>query len=121
MGMEYKKMSIEEKTKRIIEDIQQEKGCNPVRIFKSMAQKEYISIHGPEHHILDGACILTAFYNAGGKIRLEECLDRMRVLECPAQCAVSGESAVPVLLSELLVQSLTGQVLYLTTGPGESI
>ena len=75
--MEYKKMSIEEKTKRIIEDIQQEKGCNPVRIFKSMAQKEYISIHGPEHHILDGACILTAFYNAGGKIRLEECLDKI--------------------------------------------
>ena len=75
--MEYKKMTIEEKTKRIVEDIQQEKGCNPVHIFKNMAQKEYISIHGPEHHILDGACILTAFYNAGGKIRLEECLDKI--------------------------------------------
>ncbi|MEE1163395.1 MAG: DUF5714 domain-containing protein [Lachnospiraceae bacterium] len=55
--MEYKKMSIQEKTKRIIDEIQQEKGCNPVRIFKSMAQKEYISIHGPEHHILDGGCV----------------------------------------------------------------
>jgi hypothetical protein len=75
--MEYKKMSIQEKTKRIVDEIQQEKGCNPVRIFKSMAQKEYISIHGPEHHILDGACVLTAFYNAGGNIRLEECLDRI--------------------------------------------
>ena len=51
--MEYKKMSIQEKTKRIVDEIQQEKGCNPVRIFKSMAQKEYISIHGPEHHILN--------------------------------------------------------------------
>ena len=51
-------MNIEEKTKRIIADIQQEKGCNPAHIFKNMAQKEYISIHGPEHHILDGACIL---------------------------------------------------------------
>ena len=70
-------ISIEEKTKRIIEDIQQEKGCNPVRIFKNMAQKEYISIHGPEHHILDGACILTAFYNAGGNIRLEESLNKI--------------------------------------------
>ena len=75
--MEYKKMSIEEKTKRIIEDIQKEKGRSPVRIFKNMAQKEYISIHGPEHHILDGACILTAFYNAGGRIKLEECLNRI--------------------------------------------
>ena len=75
--MEYKKMSIQEKTKRIVDEIQQEKGCNPARIFKSMAQKEYISIHGPEHHILDGACILTAFYNAGGKIRLEESLNKI--------------------------------------------
>ena len=70
--MEYKMMTIEEKAKRIIEEIQQEKGCNPVRIFKNMALKDYISIHGPEHHILDGACILTAFYNAGGRIQLEE-------------------------------------------------
>ena len=51
-------MTIEEKANRIIEDIQQEKGCNPARIFRDMAQKEYIGIHGPEHHILDGACIL---------------------------------------------------------------
>ena len=74
-------MNIEEKTKRIIEDIQQEKGCNPVHIFKNMAQKEYISIHGPEHHILDGA------------IRLHE-----RGFECPAQCAAFGESAVQLRL-----------------------
>ena len=72
-----KTLSIDEKAKRIIEDIQQEKGCSPVRIFKNMAQKEYISIHGPEHHILDGACILTAFYNAGGNIRLEESLTKI--------------------------------------------
>ena len=75
--MENKKLTVEEKTKRIIEEIQEEKGCNPVRIFKNMARKEYISIHGPEHHILDGACILTAFYNAGGNIRLEESLNRI--------------------------------------------
>ena len=77
VGMEYKQMSTEEKAKRIIEDIQKEKGSNPVRIFKNMARKEYISIHGPEHHILDGASILTAFYNAGGNIRLEESLNKI--------------------------------------------
>ena len=75
--MEYKKMTIEEKAKRIIEEIQQEKGRSPVRIFKNMARKDYISIHGPEHHILDGACILTAFYNAGGRIQLEESLNKI--------------------------------------------
>ena len=70
-------MTVEEKAKRIIEDIKLEEGCNPVRIFKNMAKKEYISIHGPEHHILDGACILTAFYNAGGGINLEESLQKI--------------------------------------------
>ena len=72
-----KMLTIDEKAMRIIEEIQQEENCNPVRIFKKMAQKDYISIHGPEHHILDGACILTAFYNAGGKIRLDESLNRI--------------------------------------------
>ena len=28
-------------------------------------QKDYISIHGPEHHVLDGSCFLTALHNAG--------------------------------------------------------
>lgn len=50
---------------------------NPVEIFNSVASKEFVRIHGPEHHILDGACILTAFYNAGGKINLEEGLKWM--------------------------------------------
>ena len=46
-------MTIEEKANRIIEDIRNEKGVNPIKMFKSMAKKEYISIHGPGHHILD--------------------------------------------------------------------
>ena len=39
-------------------------------IFKQIAEKEYISIHGPEHHILDGASLLVAYKNAGGEIDL---------------------------------------------------
>ena len=58
-------MTVEEKANKIIEDIRDEKGINPVRIFKRMARKDYIGIHGPEHHILDGACILVAYKNAG--------------------------------------------------------
>ena len=70
-------MKTEQKAKIIIRDIKAEKGNNPAVIFKRMAEKEYISIHGPEHHILDGACILTAFYNAGGNIDLEQSLERL--------------------------------------------
>ena len=70
-------MTTEEKAKLIIRDIKAEKGNNPAVIFKRMAEKEYISIHGLEHHILDGACILTAFYNAGGNIDLEQSLEKL--------------------------------------------
>lgn len=67
----------EEKGRLIISDIVKEEGCDPGRIFRNMAKKEYISIHGPEHHILDGACILTAFRNAGGMIDLDESLKKL--------------------------------------------
>ena len=62
---------MEERTKKIIDACMQERSKNPIEIFNHIAQKDFIRIHGPEHHILDGACILTAFYNAGGQIDLQ--------------------------------------------------
>ena len=70
-------MTTEEKAYRIIEDIRSEKGTNPVSMFKNMAHKEYIDIHGPEHHILDGACLLMVYHNAGGKLDIEEALKKL--------------------------------------------
>lgn len=70
-------MTTEERAKLIIDDIRKEAGTDPVIIFKHMASKEYISIHGPEHHILDGACILVAYSNAGGDIDLDSSLTRL--------------------------------------------
>ena len=70
-------MTTEEKARRIAKDIMDKKGINPIHIFKEMAAKDYISIHGPEHHILDGACILVAYRNAGGKINLEKALEQL--------------------------------------------
>lgn len=54
-------MTVHEKAELIIKDIKLENGTNPVHIFKKIARKEYISIHGPEHHILDGASLLVAY------------------------------------------------------------
>lgn len=65
------------KAERIIEDIKLEKGVNPVRIFKNIASKDYINMHGPEHHILDGACILVAYKNAGGDIDIDNALNKI--------------------------------------------
>lgn len=49
------------KAELIVKDIKKERGTNPVVIFKQIAEKEYVSIHGPEHHILDGASLLVAY------------------------------------------------------------
>ncbi|WP_407400563.1 DUF5714 domain-containing protein [Treponema sp.] len=45
-------------------------------MFRNLVKKEYMNIHGPEHHILDGACLLMAYYNAGGKINGPRCCKR---------------------------------------------
>ena len=70
-------MTVREKAELIVKDIKKEQGTNPVVIFKQIAEKEYVSIHGPEHHILDGASLLVAYKNAGGEIDLEQALDRL--------------------------------------------
>ena len=53
-------MTVREKAELIVKDIKKEQETNPVVIFKHIAKKEYVSIHGPEHHILDGASLLVA-------------------------------------------------------------
>ena len=82
-----------EKAIKIIEACMLEHSKNPIEIFNNIAHKEFVNIHGPEHHILDGACILTAFYNAGGKIDLCESLNELkkRGLQMPgATCGMWG-------------------------------
>ena len=85
--------TMKEKAKCIIRDIREEKSTDPGRIFRSMAGRDYISIHGPEHHVLDGACILTAYANAGGDTDLEEGLQQLfeEGLKMPgAMCGLWG-------------------------------
>ena len=72
--MEY---TLEERVKLIIEACLNNKSDDPVKIFRDIANKDFIRIHGPEHHILDGASILTAYYNAGGNIELQISLEQM--------------------------------------------
>ena len=84
---------MEERTKKIIEACLQETSKNPVDIFNHIAHKDFVRIHGPEHHVLDGAALLTAFYNAGGQIDLKTSLDELmkRGLQMPgATCGMWG-------------------------------
>ncbi len=85
--------SMEERSKRIIAMCIQETNKNPIEIFYKIAEQDFIRIHGPEHHILDGAALLTAFYNAGGALDLSQGLEELmrRGLQMPgATCGQWG-------------------------------
>lgn len=84
---------MEERAKKIISACLQETSKNPVEIFNHIAQNDFVRIHGPEHHVLDGAALLTAFYNAGGIIDLQKSLTELmrRGLQMPgATCGMWG-------------------------------
>ena len=86
-------IDMEERAKKIIEVCLQEKSYSPVEIFNKIAQMDFVRIHGPEHHILDGAALLTAYFNAGGTIDLEMSLKELmnRGLQMPgATCGMWG-------------------------------
>lgn len=53
------------------------KSKNPIAIAQAIMKEPYIYMHGPEHHILVGASLLTAYGNAGGKINIEIGLKEM--------------------------------------------
>ena len=75
MSMEY---SMEDRARKIIDFCMQEDACDPVVIFEHACQQDFVRMHGPEHHVLDGACLLTAFHHAGGNLPdLPEALRRL--------------------------------------------
>ena len=51
---------------------------NPIDIINKMMKLPFCHMHGPEHHIMVGAALLTAYKNAGGNINLEKALTEMK-------------------------------------------
>ena len=51
---------------------------NPIEILNAMMALPFCHMHGPEHHIMVGAALLTAYKNAGGDIDLEKSLVEMK-------------------------------------------
>ena len=54
-----------------------EKSKDPVEIVEKMMALPFCHMHGPEHHVMVGAALLTAYYNAGGEIDLASALQEM--------------------------------------------
>lgn len=50
---------------------------DPIAILEKMMSMPFCHMHGPEHHVMVGAALLTAYHNAGGKINLESALYEM--------------------------------------------
>ncbi len=61
----------------IIEYCMKSESKNPIGMIQEMMENPYIYMHGPEHHIMAGAALITAYYNAGGEIGLEKSLAEM--------------------------------------------
>lgn len=51
---------------------------NPIALIREMMQLDFCHMHGPEHHVMVGCALLTAYKNAGGAIDLEKALLEMR-------------------------------------------
>lgn len=54
-----------------------ETSTDPIEIIRKMMDMPWCHMHGPEHHVMVGAALLTAFKNAGGEIDLQEALNEM--------------------------------------------
>lgn len=50
---------------------------DPVEIVELLMDQPWCHMHGPEHHVMVGAALLTAYANAGGDLDLPEALREM--------------------------------------------
>lgn len=54
-----------------------EQSKNPVKIIEKLMLMSFCHMHGPEHHVMVGSALLTAYKNAGGDIDLHSTLIEM--------------------------------------------
>lgn len=54
-----------------------ESSKNPIEIIENMMSMPFCHMHGPEHHVMVGSALLTAYKNAGGEIDLNNALIEM--------------------------------------------
>lgn len=50
---------------------------NPVEIITKLLSQPFCHMHGPEHHVMVGSALLTAYKNAGGEVDLPAALIEM--------------------------------------------
>lgn len=81
---------MENKYRLINEELLKETSSNPIDIIRKIMKKDFINIHGPEHHYLDGASLITALHNAGLKMNLQENLNALSTRSSQMPGAMCG-------------------------------
>lgn len=103
---------MEDKAKMIKKQCLQEKSQNPIEIAQRLMANKAINMHGPEHHILDGAAFLTALYHAGMNFDLEKALNEIIIRGQKMPGATCGQWGVCGSASSL------GAALAIINGTG---
>ena len=86
--------TLSEKYDLIAAEVKTAKSRNPIEIIKAVMHKDFINIHGPEHHFLDGAAFLVAYKNAGGQIDINQALAALRERSIKMPGAMCGHWGV---------------------------
>jgi len=86
-------LTLEERGNLIVRACLEQTSTSPYQVFRDVARQDFVRMHGPEHHVLDGAALLTAYRNAGGSVDLPAALAELmsRGLQMPgAMCKPLG-------------------------------
>ncbi len=89
----YMEYTMLEKYNLIKDALLKQKSCNPISNVKEIMHMDFFSIHGPEHHFLDGGAFLAALKNAGYNMNLDANLSKLaeRSIKMPgAMCGYWG-------------------------------
>lgn len=84
----------EERERLIIEMCKTSTSTDPLEIFENVASRPFVRMHGPEHHVLDGACLLATYRNAGGQIDLSSALEDLLLRGSMMPAAMCGKWGV---------------------------
>lgn len=86
-------ISMEQKYELIKKVLIESNEKNPIVLIRKIMKEEYINMHGPEHHFLDGGALMTAIKNNGLNFDLDSCLEILaqRAIRMPgAMCGYWG-------------------------------
>ena len=68
-----------------------EMSSNPVAILEKMMGQPFCHMHGPEHHVMVGSALLTAYKNAGGDrdVRIDHI--KIHAAVCQTLCSIPSD------------------------------